>query len=170
MRAFLAIAVGFGLVAAALGLIRDINAMPMAMQVVLFLFGAVLIYAGCYHLWLRIQRRRVYAGGRDRAGTAQLLRPIGEDDSSAYILFANRHSQWVLSVDLASIRTIVDGLENGLPATAYLGEDDRIYALDIGAVKSVPISPGIPYEGKLRERVEWVARKQAEYEQRHAEK
>lgn len=150
------------MIAAGLGYFPDLKGMPTGMAVILTLFGAIVIYAGLYHGWLRIQRRRAYAGGRDRRGTARLLRPIGEDDSTAYILFANSHSEWLLTVDSSGIRKIANGLKDGLPARGYLGNDDRVYGLDIGQVKTLPISPGVPYEGKLRKSVEWAERKEAE--------
>ena len=68
-----------------------------------------------------------------------------------------------MSVDLGSLKTVKDKLSEGVPAKAYLGEDNRIYGLDIGSVKALPISPGVPYEGKLRSRMEWAERKKAEW-------
>ena len=169
LRSLLAIAVGIGLVAAGFGYVRDIDTMPMVMKVIFVLFGGVLIYAGLYHLWLRIQRRRAYTGGRERQGTARLLKPLDEDDALAFVLFANSHSEWLMSVDRGSIRQIESGLGEGLPARAYLGNDDRIYGLDIGSTKALPISVGTPYGGKLKERVDWAERKKAEWAARKRE-
>ena len=73
-----------------------------------------------------------------------------------------------MSVDRSSIRKVEGDLETGVPARAYLGNNDWIYGLDIGQVKALPISPGIPYEGKLRERVDWAERKKAEWAKRSA--
>ena len=149
-----------------LGYIRDVDPIPIAVRVIMGLFGGVLIYGGFYHGWLRIQRRRAYSGGRERQGIARLQKPLDDDDSIAFILFANSHSEWLLSVDRGSIRSIEDGLGEGLPARAYLGDDDRIYGLDVGSAKALPISVGVPYAGKLRDRVEWTERKKKEWDAR----
>lgn len=166
MRAILAILVGCGLIAAGLRMFPDMEDMPTAMAVILTIFGAVTILAGISHLKLRINRRRAYAGGRDRRGTVRLFKPTGDDCDIVYLIFANSHSEWLMSVDAGSIRKVDGNLEEGVPARAYLGEDDRIYGLDIGAVKSLPISPGVPYDGKLRDRVDWAERKKAEWAER----
>jgi hypothetical protein len=162
MRSILAIVVGVGLIAAGLRRLPDLENMPIFMSVIFVLFGAVLIYAGAYHGWIRFQRRRAYAGGREKRGTVRLQKFSGEDDMIAYLIFATSYAEWLMSVDSSSIRKVREGLAEGLPARAYLGDDDRIYGLDIGEIKALPISVGEPYEGKLRERIEWVERKKSE--------
>lgn len=166
MRALLAILVGCGLIAAAFGQVPDLNDMPFALGIFIGIFGLILVLAGISHAWLRIQRRRAYAGGRERRGTVRIFQPIGDDDSHVWLLFANSHSEWVLSVDKSSIAKIEGDFDEGVPAKAYLGNNDKIYGLDIGEVKSLPISPGIPYEGKMRAMVERAEHKKAEWAER----
>ncbi|MBT8427700.1 MAG: hypothetical protein KJO02_06700 [Erythrobacter sp.] len=168
MRAVLAILVGCGLIAAAFGQIPDLNEIPFALAIFIGVFGLILILAGISHAKLRINRRRAYAGGRDRRGTVRLFKPINEDSDVVYLVFANSHSEWLMSVDAASIRKVEGDLVEGLPARAYLGEDDRIYGLDIGAVKSLPISPGVLLDGKILKTVDWAERKKAEWAERSA--
>lgn len=168
MRSILAILVGLGLILAGLHQLPDLEQVPTFLAVILVLFGAVLIYGGAYHGWLRFQRRRAYTGGRERQGIARLLNPLDEDDITALITFANRHSEWLMSVDRSSIKQVEAGLGDGVPARAYLGDDDRIYALDIGTVKVLPISVGVPYDGKLRAKVERVEVKKREWAERKA--
>ncbi|MDG5749255.1 hypothetical protein P8Q88_13820 [Qipengyuania sp. XHP0207] len=163
MRAVLGIAAGAVMIAAGLGYFPDLEGLPLAMAVIFTLFGALLIYAAAYHGVLRMRRRRAYDGGRERRGTARLLKPADEDDATAYLLFANSHSEWLMSVEMRSISSKCDALVEGTAAKAYLGEDDRIYALEIGDARALPISPGVPFEGKLRERIERVGRKEAEW-------
>ncbi|MBX7527659.1 hypothetical protein [Qipengyuania vesicularis] len=162
MRAILAIAVGCGMIAGGLRLFPDTDDMPTAISIILCLFGAVVVLAGINHGWLRIQRRRAYAGGRERRGTVRFFRPVGMDDDTSYLIFATSYGEWLLTVDSSSIRKVGDGLAEGLPARAYMGADDRIYGLDIGKVRTLPISAGIPFEGKLRERVERIEERRKE--------
>ena len=169
MRAILAIAVGCGLIAAGLRLFPDTEDMPTFMAVILCLFGALAILAGINHGWLRIQRRRAYAGGRERRGTVRFFRPVGMEDDISYLIFATSYGEWLLTVDSSSIRKVRDGLAEGLPALAYMGTDDRIYGLDIGKVRTLPISAGIPFEGKLRERVERIEERRREFGARSTE-
>lgn len=169
MRAILAIAVGCGLIAAGLRLFPDTEDMPTFMAVILCLFGALAILAGINHGWLRIQRRRAYAGGRERRGTVRFFRPVGMEDDTSYLIFATSYGEWLLTVDSSSIRKVRDGLAEGLPALAYMGTDDRIYGLDIGKVRTLPISAGIPFEGKLRERVERIEERRREFGARSTE-
>ncbi|UOR16614.1 hypothetical protein [Qipengyuania aquimaris] len=156
------------MIAAGLRLFPDLEDMPTFMAVIFVLFGLVLVYAGFYHARLRILRRRAYAGGRERRGTVRYLKPLGDDDALAYLVFANSHSEWLLSVDTSSIRKVEGDLSEGVAARAYLGDDDKIYGLDIGKVKALPISVGEPFEGKLKERIEWAERKKAEWAERAA--
>lgn len=163
MRAIIAIIAGTGMISLALGLVPGVDPIPLFLRIVIAAFGAIVILAGAYHLWLRLQRRRAYAGGRERRGTVRLFQPISEESGIAFLLFANSHSEWLMSVDAGSIAMVRDGLDQGCPATAYLGTDDRIYGLDIGSVKALPISVGTPYDRKTRERVEWAERKKAQW-------
>ena len=166
MRAILAIAAGLGMIAAGLRLFPDLEDMPTIMAVILLLFGAVVILAGISHGWLRFQRWRAYSGGRERNGTVRFFRPVGGDDDTSYLIFATKYGEWLLSVDSTSIKQVHDGLTNGLPARAYLGANDRIYGLDIGKVRALPISAGIPFEGRLREQFERVQRHRQEFAER----
>ena len=164
MRALLAMAVGGFFLAMALGFIPlGDDEPPAAMMWFMGIMGGLTLLAGISHLRLRMKRRAAYAGGRERKGTVRLFSPLGEDSDTAVLLFANSHSQWMLTVDLGSLKAVRDQLSEGVPAKAYLGEDDRIYGLDIGSAKALPISPGVPYEGKLRSRMEWAERKKEEW-------
>ncbi|MBY6129562.1 hypothetical protein KUW15_12635 [Qipengyuania aquimaris] len=144
------------------------NDIPVALAVFIGILGLILVLAGISHAKLRILRRRAYAGGRERRGTVRYLKPLGEDDALAYLVFANSHSEWLMSVDTSSIRKVEGDLSEGVAARAYLGDDDKIYGLDIGKVKALPISVGEPFEGKLKERIEWAERKKAELAERAA--
>ena len=168
MRALLGFLVGCVMLAAGLRMFPDLEDMPTAMAVIFVIFGVVTILASLSHAKLRFDRRRAYSGGRERTGTVRYFKPLGEDDATAHLLFANNHSEWILSVDLGSIRKVEGDLETGVPARAYLGNNDWIYGLDIGRVKALPISPGVPSEGKLRERVAWAEKKKAEWAERRA--
>ena len=164
MRALLAMAVGAFFLAMALGFIPlGDDEPPAIMMWIIGIMGGLTLLAGISHLRLRMKRRAAYSGGRERKGTVRLFSPLGEDSDTAVLLFANSHSEWLMSVDLGSLKTVKDKLSEGVPAKAYLGDDDRIYGLDIGTVKALPISPGVPYEGKLRSRMEWAERKKAEW-------
>ena len=164
LGALFAIAAGTGLIALAIGIIPlGADEPPFAIKVFMVFIGLVMIMLAFSQLRLRMKRRAAYAGGRERTGTVKLLTPLGEESTSASLVFANSHSKWVMIADIGSIEKLKDGLVEGLPAKAYLGEDDRIYGLDIGTVKALPISPGVPYEGKLRSRMEWAERKKAEW-------
>lgn len=169
MRAILAILVGFGLIAVGLRVSPELEEMPTVLAVIVLLFGVVIAWAGFSHGLLRIRRHRAYAGGRERRGHVRLLKPLGADDDTAILIFANSHSEWLMTVDLGSLKAVKDKLDDGLSARAYLGDDDKIYGLDIGSAKALPISPGVPYEGKLRERIEWAERKKAEWAAKMAE-
>ena len=169
MRAILAIVIGAAFLGLALGFVPlDGDEPPAAMMWIIGIMGALAMLAGFSHLRLRLKRRAAYAGGRERKGTVRLFSPLGEDSDTAVLLFANSHSQWMLTVDLASVKAVKDQLAEGVAAKAYLGEDDRIYGLDIGSAKALPISPGVPYEGKLRSRMEWAKRKKAEWSDKAA--
>lgn len=170
MRAILAILVGLGLIAVGLRLSPELEDMPRALAVVILLFGVLVTWAGVNHAVLRIRRRRAYAGGRERRGKVRLLKPVGEDDDTAVLIFANTHSEWLMTIDLGSLKKFEGDFEDDMPARAYLGDDDRIYGLDIGAQKALPISPGVPYEGKLRERMEWAQCKKEEWATKAAKK
>jgi hypothetical protein len=166
LRAILAILIGCGLIAAGIGISPIFGDIPTSVAVVLTILGVLGVLAGIARLKLRLDRRRAYRGGRDRLGTVRLFRPTGEDDVITYLLFSNSHSEWLMSIGTHELRKVRGNLEEGVPARAYLGEDNRIYGLDIGEVKSLPISPGEPYEGKLRDRVDWAERKKAEWSER----
>ncbi|MXO51449.1 hypothetical protein GRI42_09055 [Erythrobacter gaetbuli] len=157
-------AVGAFFLALALGLIPlGEDQPPTVMMWIIGIMGALTLLVGISHLRLRMRRRAAYSGGRERKGTVRLFSPLSEDSDTAVLLFANSHSEWLMSVDLGSLKSVKEKLSKGVQAKAYLGDDDRIYGLDIGSLKALPISPGVPYEGKLRSRMEWAKRKKAEW-------
>lgn len=162
MRGLLAIAVGMALVAFAAGIMPlDDDPPPLAMNIILGVMGGLAILAGLAHLKLRWKRFHAYRGGIERRGMVRLERQPSSE-GVAYLTFSTSYQEWIMSVDPASIDGILDQLRDGLEGKAYLGTDDRIYGLDIGKVKSLPISAGVPLSRKMREKIDRVERRMRE--------
>ncbi|MBX7539802.1 DUF308 domain-containing protein [Qipengyuania sphaerica] len=142
LRAILFIVAGCAIIAAGLRVFPDTNDIPTAMSVILVVFGLLVILAGLHHLWLRIQRRRAYAGGRDRKGEIIVEGLQGEEEDVAQIVFVTKTRKWRLTVDTRSLAK--DHRTSGATASAkaWLGDDDLIYAIDVGDRKLLPISAG----------------------------
>ena len=118
--------------ALALGYIPlDGEPIPLALRIFIGAIGAILLLAAYSVMRFRMKRRAAYAGGRETRGTARLRHLPGEDDSGAQVMFANNHTEWMMSIERGSLKGLEDRLQEGVKATAYLGEDDRIYGLDI---------------------------------------
>ena len=142
MRAIFFIVAGFAIIAAGLRVFPQTNDMPTAISAILVIFGLLIIMAGLHHLWLRIQRRRAYAGGRDRQGEIVIEGLQGEEKDVAQIVFETKTRRWRLTVDARSLAK--EQRSGGIRASAraWLGDDDRIYAIDVGDRKLLPISAG----------------------------
>ena len=156
MRAILAIAVGAAFVAMALlGVGPDGAPLPMALRWAIGIFSLILCLAGISHLRLRLRRRQAYANGRQKRGTARLHRPLHpeSDEVTAIVVFATDRAEWIMTLDLSSIKGLEHGLGEGLPARAWLGNDNYIYALDIKGKRTLPISAGMPLDRKLKDRI-----------------
>lgn len=155
MIGFLTIVIGLAMIAAGLGMFPDLEEIPTFLGVIFVLFGAILVWAGIYNIWLGVQRRRAYAGGRERKGTARLFHTPTRDDGSVYVMFATSYGEWLVSVSTSGIEHLLDDLgREGVPAKAYMGTNDKLYGLDIAGVRTKTISAGDPFEGKFRERIE----------------
>ena len=155
MIGLVTIVIGLAMIAAGLGMFPDLEEIPTILGVIFVLFGAILVWAGIYNIWLGIQRRRAYAGGRERKGTARLFHTPTGDDGSVYVLFATSYAEWMVSVSTSGIEHLLDDLGGeGVPAKAYMGTNDKLYGLDIAGVRTKAISAGDPFEGKFRERIE----------------
>ncbi|WJY17709.1 hypothetical protein QQS45_08620 [Alteriqipengyuania flavescens] len=115
---------------------------PLALRIFDGANGAILLLAVYSVMRFRMKRRAAYAGGRETRGTACLRHVPGEDDSAAHVMFANNHTEWLMSIERGRLKGLKDRLPEGIKATAYLGEDDRIYGLDYA------------FEDKLKERIE----------------
>lgn len=170
MRGILAIVTGGALLALALGLFSlDGEGMPNAMRWLVGIFGAIITLAGYAHLKLRYRRHQAYSNGRDKRGTARLFRPVNpeSDSATATVIFATSHAEWLMSVDLASIKGLETDLEEGLAARAWLGDDDNVYALDIGERRALPLSAGIPIDKTLKEKMTRTEERLARWDARH---
>ena len=149
--------IGGATLALALGYISpDGEPIPLALRIFIGAIGAILLLAAYSVMRFRMKRRAAYAGGRETRGTARLRHLPGEDDSAAHVMFANSHTEWLTSIERASLKGLEDKLQEGVKATAYLGEDDRIYGLDIDGRRTKLSGPGYAFEGKLKERIERV--------------
>ncbi len=162
MRGLLAIVVGFGFLALAAGMFPlGKDQPPLAINIFVGILGGIAVLAGFAHLRLRWKRYHAYRGGIERHGTVRLERQPSSE-GLAYLTFSTSYQEWIMSVDPASIDRLLDQLEDGLEGKAYLGTDDRIYGLDIGNVKSLPISAGVPLSRKMREKIDRVERRMRE--------
>lgn len=148
MRGLLGLVIGIGMAAFAVGYIPMDDTPPRAIRFIMALFGFILIWASLYHMRLRAKRRAAYNGGMEKRGTAQLYKPIGGDDATAKVVFRTSFAEWLISLDLLSLKDTLQTPEDEALASAWLGDDGCIYALDIAGVKTLPLSPGKPVTKK----------------------
>lgn len=160
MRAILGILIGLGFIAFAVGMIPlEDDPPPLFFNVVFGVMGAIAVLASIAHLRLRIKRRFAYANGREKRGTARLHGSLGSDAATATIVFATSFQEWVMSVDAGTLGKNREGLHEGLRATAYFGDDERIYGLDIEGKRIMPISAGVPLDREMKDRLEKIERR-----------
>lgn len=140
----------------------------MVLRWMVGIIALVMLLSGVSHLRLRIRRRQAYANGRDKHGTVRLHQPFARstDTTTAVVIFATRYAEWIMTLDANSISGLEEKLVDGLAAKAWLGDDDHIYALDIGDKRTLPISAGMPFTGKLKDRVSKAEQRMARMAER----
>ncbi|GMN13858.1 hypothetical protein [Altererythrobacter sp. MTPC7] len=118
--------------------------LPLTMRILLGLSGAGLGWAGLYHLRLRADRRKAYAGGRIVGSEARLAARIGEDDDTATLIVEAGAINWLISTNLKHLPR--ERLEAGerIAVVGYLDSQDRMVALDHGEHQLMPLSRGKP--------------------------
>ncbi len=157
MRALLAIVISVVFMAMAAGFL-PVNDMPIVLRLIVGAFGLILLYGGLYHGRLRLRRRWAYRGGRDKSG--EVILPVSMHDDSAIVEveFHTNYGAWLMTIDAGSIGKVLQHSGDRAKAKAYFGDDDLIYAIDIGTKKLLPLSPGksktAEDERRLRKREE----------------
>ncbi|WP_209348449.1 hypothetical protein [Pontixanthobacter sp. CEM42] len=153
MRGILGLIVGIGLVAFAAGYVTTDNEPPLFLQIILALFGLMLIWASLHHSRLRMKRWSVHNGGREKHGFARLQRHISEDDLIAEVTFKSTYDEWLITLDSASMKAKLETIGDEVQAVAWLGEDGLIYGLDLDGQRTLPLSPGKPITREMREKM-----------------
>lgn len=156
MRTIATVLVGAALFAFLAGMPPfDFKQKPIA-----FLWPFVIMAGMGLYLWLsykRLLKKReaAYRNGRERRGTAKLRGNIDGETPRANVLFSTNYGEWIMVVRLDSLKGMENrGLAQGLPAKGFFGPDETMYGLDIGEVRTVPLSQGHAFEGKIKEAIE----------------
>lgn len=106
------------------------------------LLGLFVTFAAARQLTFRMRCRSAYASGRRQTGTVRLLRPVDREMAQVELVFAGETGDWKITVSLRGLKPMVDRLKTGMQATAYLGDDGRLYGLDIGSIRTMPLAAG----------------------------
>lgn len=169
MRAILAFVVAAGMLLLSFGIVvPDGQPVHVGLRWAIGVFAVILILAGMSHLRLLYRRRQAYSNGRQKRGKVRLYRPIerGSEDITAIITFATDRAEWIMTLDLSSIKGLEEVLAEGLDARAWLGDDNHIYGLDIGKQRTLPISAGIPLDRKMKEKLDRAEQRMARVAER----
>lgn len=143
MRAVLGLAIGGLFLSVASGSwLPNGEPVPLLLRIFLLIAGGAMTLASVHHGVLRLRRRAAYQYGTQVKGTIRLAECLGSDDSTATLFFETDGRSWLISVDAGGVFTLEDHPDRTLDARAYLGEDNRIYALDYQKRKLVPLSAG----------------------------
>jgi hypothetical protein len=154
MRAVLALMIGGVFLTASLNLFVLDEPIPFPLRIILGLFSLILIWAGLYHGRLRVRRYAAYHGGREKRGTLQLTKLIGEDDTIAELVFSTSFADWLMTVDAAGVGSDLEQSDQPAKATAFFGDDELIYGINLGDKRLLPLSPGKPMKhGDAAERI-----------------
>ncbi|WP_271078623.1 hypothetical protein [Aurantiacibacter sp. MUD61] len=163
------ITIGVAFVALALDFVRVEESMPLLLRWFVGLMGAIVAFASFAHLRLRFRRHLAYSNGREKRGTVRLRGRWDSESGSTVVSFTKGKDEWVMGVDQGTITALRDAGPEGLPATAYFGEDERIYGLDVAGKRAMPLSAGVPLKGKMRERIEGAERRFSRLAEKHGQ-
>ncbi|ABC64066.1 hypothetical protein ELI_09870 [Erythrobacter litoralis HTCC2594] len=118
------------------------NPVPLPIRIGIGLLGVITIMAGLYHARLRLRRSAAYRNGLALAGRVAFEGTQGEEADVARILFSAGGRHWRMTVDRRGAEHLIERPSNTVPAIAWLGKNDIVYAIDADGRSLLPISPG----------------------------
>jgi len=138
----------------ALGLLAFSDPIPLPFRIVFGLMAMLGIYGGIRHILFLFKRRSALSGGRERKGTVKLRGPLDDDATSALLSLKTAYGEWLLSVEPDDVMAHATALQEGMPARATVGEDEKPYSFEI-AGKTIPLlSDAIVFKGMILKNVE----------------